>query len=87
MKQNIDLMNQFYKNVYALYEDSYRAKQLGQEYISIELMVEKEIIKRYIALPEDHVETFEKLVNSLYPGSVIEHTGQPKLLQAGKYMA
>lgn len=86
MKQNVDLMNQLYKNVYSLYDDSSNSKSYGQDYIGIEMVVEKEIIKYIVAVPGDHIETFEKLLNSLYPWCVVEHTPPPKILTAGKYM-
>lgn len=45
MKQNIEVMNQLYKNFYAIFDDSLKYKLLGNNYISMELFVEKEMIK------------------------------------------
>lgn len=87
MKQNIDLMNQVYKNLYALYSGSWQAKKFGQEYVSIELYIEKEIIKYVLAVPAHFVDNIEKMISSFYPGAVIEETEQPKLLESGKYVS
>lgn len=45
MKQNIEIMNQFYKNFYAIFNDSWFYKVFGNNYISIEMFIEKEMIK------------------------------------------
>ncbi|MDO4714106.1 MAG: hypothetical protein Q4B28_05740 [bacterium] len=45
MKQNIELMNQVYKNFYAIFEDDWKHKWFGNNAISMEIVVEKEIIK------------------------------------------
>lgn len=87
MKQNIELMNQVYKNFYALYDTSFKSKQLWQDYISIELYIEKEIIKYIVAVPYYFVDNVEKMISSFYPGAVIESTDQPQLLEAGKYIS
>lgn len=87
MKQNIQLMNQFYKNFYALYDSSDDAKNYGQDYVSIELYIEKEIIKFLLAIPEKFVENVEKMISSFYPGAVVEAISEPMILHAGKYIA
>ncbi|USN55427.1 MAG: hypothetical protein H6765_02240 [Candidatus Peribacteria bacterium] len=87
MKQNIEIMNQLYKNFYAIYSKSFRDRMLGQPYISCELLVEKEIIKFLIAVPQDYIETYEKVISSFYPGAVIDEVPQPSLLEAGKHVA
>ncbi|MBP7848001.1 hypothetical protein KA013_02140 [Patescibacteria group bacterium] len=87
MKQNIEVMNQVYKNFYAIYSDAYMDKKFGQPYISCELIVEKELIKFLFAVPKDYVETFEKIISSFYPGAVIDQISQPKLVEAGKFAA
>lgn len=84
MKQNIQLMNQIYKNFYALYN---KKAKYGQDYISVELVIEKESIKCMLAVPDYFVETVEKMVPSFYPGSVLELVSEPKFLEAGKYVA
>jgi len=38
-------------------------------------------------VPEDHVENVEKMISGFFIGSVVEQVDQPKLLEAGKYMA
>jgi hypothetical protein len=45
MKQNIQIMNQIYKNFYSIVEDKRTHKKFGHNYISMEMFIEKEIIK------------------------------------------
>lgn len=87
MKQNIEVMNQVYKNFYAIYSDAFADKKFGQPWIWCELLVEKELIKFILAVPKDYVETFEKIISSFYPGAVIDLIPQPKLVEAGKFAA
>lgn len=87
MKQNIQIMNQIYKNFYSIVEDKRKFKNLGQNYISMEMFIEKEVIKFIMGVPEEHVETMEKLISSFLIGAVVDPIDQPKLLEAGKYMA
>ena len=44
MKQNIETMNQIYKNAYSLYQKKRPYKIYGQPYLTIELYVKKENI-------------------------------------------
>ena len=87
MKQNIQLMNQIYKNFYALYKPWFSSDFFGQDYISVEMYTEKEIIKFLIAVPDYFLETAEKVVSSFYPWAVIEPMIEPQFLEAGKYIA
>jgi len=87
MKNNIELMNQIYKNFYSIFEDNLKYKLLWNNYISIELLVEKEQIKYFLGVPEVHFSTVKKMIAAFYPSSFIEEVEQPKLLQAWKYMA
>lgn len=87
MKQNIEVMNQLYKNFYAIFDDSIRYKLLGNNYISMELFVEKEMIKFILGVPQEYVENVEKMISSFYIGAVIDLIPQPKILEAGKFMA
>lgn len=87
MKDNIALMNQIYKNFYAIYEDNFINKHLGNPYISMEILVEKELIKFILAVPEDHVLTIQQMITAFYAGALVEVIDQPKLLEGGKYMA
>jgi energy-coupling factor transporter ATP-binding protein EcfA2 len=87
MKQNIEVMNQFYKNFYAIFNDSWFYKTFWNNYISIEMFIEKEMIKFILGVPEAFVDNVEKMVSSFYIGSVIEFITQPKMLEAGKFMA
>ncbi len=87
MKQNIQIMNQIYKNFYSIVEDKRKHKKLGHNYISMEMFIEKEVIKFIMGVPEEHVETMEKLISSFYIGAVVDAIDQPKMLEAGKFMA
>lgn len=87
MKQNIQIMNQIYKNFYSIVEDKRRFNKLGQNYISMEMFIEKEVIKFIMGVPKEHIETMEKLISSFFIGAVVDPIDQPKLLEAGKYMA
>ncbi len=84
MKQNIEIMNQVVKNFYAI-EGKDRADRLLQNYISMEILVEKEMIKFMLGVPRDYIETLEKVISSFYAGAVIDYIEQPKLLDAGKF--
>ncbi len=84
MKQNIEIMNQVVKNFYAI-EGKDRADRLLQNYISMEILVEKEMIKFMLGVPKDYIETLEKVISSFYAGAVIDYIEQPKLLDAGKF--
>lgn len=86
MKQNIEVMNQVMKNFYAVYSKKWKANFLVQNYVSLEMLVEKEMIKFIIGVPKDYIDTMEKSISSFYPGSVIDFIDQPKLLDAGKYV-
>jgi hypothetical protein len=87
MKQNIEVMNQIYKNFYAVFNDSRSYKIFGNNYISIELFIEKEMIKFILAVPEEYLDNVEKMISSFYIGSVIDTIPQPKILEAGKFIA
>ncbi|GHW02232.1 hypothetical protein AGMMS50249_0180 [candidate division SR1 bacterium] len=86
MKDNIALMNQVYKNFYAIYEDNFTNKNLGNAYISMEIFIEKEHIKFILAVPESHLYTMQQMISSFYNGALVEIIDQPKLLEGGKYM-
>jgi hypothetical protein len=66
MKQNLQIMNQVYKNFYAISESGWKYKKFGDNYISIEMFIEKEVIKFILGVPEEHVENIEKLISSFY---------------------
>jgi hypothetical protein len=88
MKQNIEVMNQVFKNLWAIGGDTWwKASILWQQYISCEILIEKEVILFILAVPQDYTETFEKMISSFYSWAVIDTIPQPKLLDAGKYMA
>ena len=87
MKQNLQIMNQVYKNFYSISEDGRKYKKFGDNYISMEMLIEKEVIKFVMWVPEEHIENLEKVISSFYIGAVVDMIDQPKLLEAGKYMA
>ena len=87
MKDNIALMNQVYKNFYAIFDDGFWNRKIGNAYISMEILVEREIIKFILGIPEDHLLTMQKMISSFYSGALVEIIDEPKLLEAGKYMA
>mgnify|MGYP000851011331 CR=1 FL=1 len=66
MKQNIQIMNQVYKNFYSIVEDKRSHRKFGNNYISMEMFIEKEMIKFIMGVPEEHMETMEKLISSFY---------------------
>ena len=48
MKDNIALMNQVYKHFYAISDSDLLKRKLGDNYISMELVVENEVIKFFV---------------------------------------
>ena len=87
MKQNIELMNQVYKNFYAVFDDSWKNKQYGNNYISMEIVVEREVIRFFLWVPKEHLVTVEKMISSFYAWAIVEQVKQPKLLDTGKFYA
>lgn len=87
MKQNIELMNQVYKNFYAIFDKGWKNKQFGNNAISMEIVVEREVIKFFLWVPKDHLMTVQKMIASFYAGAVVQEVKQPKLLEAGKFFA
>ena len=45
---------------------------LGDDYISLEFYVSQETIKFIVGVPDMYLDTFEKMIGSFYPGSLIE---------------
>ncbi len=86
LKQNMEVMNQIYKNFYSVSWKARLSYFLWQPYVWCEMLVEKEIITFNLAVPDEYTETFEKIISSFYPWSVIDVIDPPKLLEAGKYM-
>jgi hypothetical protein len=48
----------------------------------MEIVVENEVIKFFVGVPEDHLLTVQKMIASFYPGALVEIVTQPKLLEA-----
>jgi hypothetical protein len=53
----------------------------------MEILVEREIIKFILGVPEDHLLTMQQMIASFYSGALVEIIDEPKLLEGGKYMA
>ena len=87
MKSNIEVMNQIFKNLTSMTKEDRKHNYLWQEYISLEMIVEKEAIKFIMAVPQDHIEAVEKTISAFYPGSLVDYISPPKILETGKYMA
>jgi hypothetical protein len=85
MKQNIELMNQFLKNMMSLRQDDMKHKLFGQPYFSLELIGEEELIKFVIGCPKDYLGYLEQSIGSFFPGCSVDHISMPKLLVEGKY--
>lgn len=85
MKQNIEIMTQFLNSLSSMHDDSYKAKFYWQKYISLEIYVEKEVVKFALWVPKDHIETFEKLISSFYAWAVIDYISQPNILEWWKF--
>ena len=84
MKANVDIMNHLYKNFSVISSWDFVSKHYWQDFVVLEMLVEKEMIKFIIWIPKDYIETFEKLISSFYSGCVIDKIQQPKLLEAWK---
>ena len=87
MKDNIALMNQVYKNFYAISESKFQKDRYGDNYVSMEIFIEQEVIKFFVGVPEEHLLTMQKMIASFYSWALVEIVNQPKILEAGKYMA
>ena len=85
MKSNIQLMEQVYKNFYSIFRKWILWKILPQPWISLNIVVEKELIKFIVWVPKEYKETFEKTISSFYPGCSIEDIVPPRMLEAWKY--
>ena len=85
MKANIQVMEQIYKNFYSIFDSSIKWKFLPQPWISLNIVVEKELIKFIVWVPKQYKETFEKVISSFYPGCSIEDVVPPRFLEAWKY--
>jgi len=85
VKSNIQVMEQVYKNFYSIFRKWILWKILPQPWISLNIVVEKELIKFIVWVPKEYKETFEKTISSFYPGCSIEDIVPPRMLEAWKY--
>ncbi len=85
MKNNIQLMEQVYKNFYWIFNWWWKWKLFWQKHISLNMVCEKEIIKFIVWMPKDFKDSFDKTISSFYPGCTTEEIKPPKMLEAGKF--
>lgn len=85
MKQNLELMNQFLKNVMSLWSDDLRHKRFWQPHITLELIWEEELIKFIIWCPKEYIAYVEQTIGSFYPWSSVDIIPMPKLFDEWKY--
>ena len=85
MKNNIQLMEQIYKNFYWIFNGWWKGKLFWQQHISLNIVCEKEIIKFIIGMPKEFKDSFDKTISSFYPGCSTEEIKPPKMLEAGKF--
>ena len=85
MKNNIQIMEQVYKNFYSIFDSSIKWRFLPQKWISLNMVVEKELIKFIVWVPKEFKDSFEKTISSFYPGSSIDDITPPRMLEAWKY--
>lgn len=85
MKNNIQLMEQVLKNMYWIFDSSWKWKIFWQKWVSLNIVVEKELIKFIVWMPKEYQDSFDKTISSFYPGCSTEEITPPKMLEAGKY--
>jgi len=85
MKNNIQLMEQVLKNMYWIFNSSLFWKFFWQKWVSLDMVVEKEIIKFIVWMPKEYKDSFDKTISSFYPGCTTEEVLPPKMLEAWKY--
>jgi len=85
MKNNIQLMEQVLKNMYWIYDSSFSWRFFGQRWVSLNMVVEKEIIKFIVWMPKEYKDSFDKTISSFYPGCTTEEILPPRMLEAWKY--
>ena len=85
MKNNIQLMEQVLKNMYWIFDGSILWKFFWQKWVSLNMVVEKEIIKFIVWMPKEYKDSFDKTISSFYPGCTTDEIIPPKMLEAWKY--
>ncbi len=84
-KQNIEVMNQFLKNVVSIVGKDKNDKRYGDNYISLEIVWRSESIDFILWWPKKYLVYIEQNIWSFYPGCVVDYINQPKLLDEGMY--
>ena len=70
-----------------LLKKNFMDNYFGDDYISLEFYVSKEMIKFVIGVPGEYLETFEKMIWAFYPGAVVEDCPKPSFIDPGKCAA
>ena len=58
-----------------------------QDYLSLEYIVEKGMIKYVLAIPEHFLQSATKQITALYPSSIIEPITKPEIVEKRKYVS
>ncbi len=60
---------------------------IKQDYMSLEYLVEKGMIKYILAIPESFIQSASKQITALYPSSIIEPVKKPEIVENRKYIS
>lgn len=84
-KQNIEVMNQFLKNIVSIVWQDKNDKKYGDNYISLEVIGRNESIEFILWWPKKYLIYIEQNIWSFYPWCTVDYIKQPKLLEEGMY--
>jgi hypothetical protein len=71
-RDSIGVMKQFFESIFALHEGKWIPRMKGQEFLSMEYVVQDNVIDFYIVVPQGLTDMIEKQVTSFYPDTYIE---------------
>ncbi len=81
-------MTQLIDGFSSLKSGSFLAKHcIGQDYISLEYIVENGMIKYVLAIPKQFYQSASKQITALYPKSIIEPIPKPEISKGKKYIS
>lgn len=80
-KEAIGIMTQFYDSIYAIYSGDWKNKYQGEDFISLEYVVEKGQIYFYLVVPLYLKSLIEKQVTGFFPEAYIEQTEEYNIFQ------
>ena len=86
LKQNIEIMSQVLKSLWSIAWWSRIEKNILQHYMICELLVKKEWIQFILYVPEDFMDSTEKVISAFYPWCVVDPIPHPKYLDEWKYI-